>query len=50
MIKQYGGVIRPNTKQCLTIPIAPEAEGKRAYELERPDRPTRPARYAAIGL
>lgn len=38
VIKQYGGVIRPNTKQYLTIPIAPEAEGKRAYELERPDR------------
>ncbi len=39
VIKQYGGVIRPVNARSLTIPIAPEAEGKRAYEMERPDRP-----------
>jgi len=39
VIKQYGGVIRPVNARVLTIPIDPEAEGKRAYELERPDRP-----------
>jgi hypothetical protein len=38
-LKQYGGTIRPVVARALTIPIAPEAEGKRAYELERPDRP-----------
>lgn len=38
-IKQYGGVIRPVRARALTIPIAPEAEGKRAYELDRPNRP-----------
>ncbi len=31
-IKQYGGVIKPVSKQALTIPIAPEAKGKTAYE------------------
>lgn len=38
-IKQFGGTIRPVRARALTIPIAPEAEGRRAYELERPDRP-----------
>jgi len=37
-IKQYGGVIRPVAKKWLTIPLSEEARGKRAYELERPDR------------
>lgn len=39
VIKQYGGVIRPVRARVLTIPIAPEAKGKRAYEMSRPDRP-----------
>lgn len=39
VIKQYGGVIRPVRARVLTIPIAPEAKGKRAYEMDRPDRP-----------
>lgn len=39
VIKQYGGVIRPKNARALTIPIAKEAYGKRASELEKPDRP-----------
>lgn len=38
-LKQYGGVVRPVRAKALTIPIAPEAEDKRAYELDRPERP-----------
>jgi len=38
-LKQYGGTIVPRRRNSLTIPIAPEARGKRAYELERVDRP-----------
>lgn len=38
VLRQYGGVIRPVRAKALTIPIDPESEGKRAYELERPDR------------
>ncbi len=38
-LKQYGGVIRPVRKRFLTIPIASEAKGKTAYELETPSRP-----------
>lgn len=37
--KQYGGVIRAVRAKALTIPIDEESRGKRAYELERPDRP-----------
>lgn len=32
--KQYGGVIRAKNAAALTIPITPEAEGKRAKEFE----------------
>lgn len=38
VLRQYGGVIRPVRAKALTIPIDPEAEGKRAMELERPGR------------
>lgn len=32
--KQYGGVITPKRAKALTIPISPEAEGRRAGEFE----------------
>ena len=38
-LKQFGGTVRPKHAKALTIPIVPEAKGKTAYELERPDRP-----------
>lgn len=38
-IKQFGGVIVPKKASALTIPIAPEAHGKTAYELNTPKRP-----------
>lgn len=34
-IHQFGGVIRPKNAKALTIPIAPEAEGKRASDFPR---------------
>lgn len=38
-IKQYGGVITPKRAKALTIPVAPEARGKTAFELNTPLRP-----------
>lgn len=37
-LKQHGGEVRPVNSKALTIPIAEEAKGKRAYEFERADR------------
>jgi hypothetical protein len=37
--KQYGGTIRAKNARALTIPIAPEAEGKRAAEFAMGGRP-----------
>jgi len=37
-LKQFGGTVRPVKAKALTIPVAPEAKGRTAYEFERPDR------------
>ncbi len=38
-LKQYGGTVRPKRAKALTIPIAPEAKGKTAYEMNTPSQP-----------
>ncbi len=37
-LKQFGGEVRPKNARALTIPIAKEAKGRRAYEFERAGR------------
>ncbi|MDD3154928.1 MAG: hypothetical protein PHS41_08670 [Victivallaceae bacterium] len=37
-LKQYGGIVRPVKAKALTIPVSPEAKGKRAAELENSRR------------
>lgn len=37
-LKQFGGTVKPVKARALTIPVAPEAKGKTAYEFERPGR------------